>query len=95
MISAYKERTNVKWGGVVQIRCPDLQPDTMVDVIILTVSLPNDKDRENFETKKYPVSDFPALLKDGPKILLKQEKLTREWIHQGEQVVNPLKKSAD
>jgi len=84
MISAYKERTNVKRGGVVEILCPDLQPDTTVDVIILTVSLPNDKDRENFETKKYPVSDFPALLKYGPKILLKQKKFTREWIHQGE-----------
>jgi len=85
MISAYTERTNVKKGGIVEIRCSDLQPDTTVDVIILTVSLLNDKDRKNFETKKYPVSDFSLLLKDGPKISLTQKKLTREWIHHREQ----------
>ena len=84
MISAYKERASVKKGGIVEIRCPDLQPDTIVDVIILITSMPDDKERENFETKKYPVSDFSILLKDGPKISLKQKRISREWIHRKE-----------
>jgi len=46
--------------------------------------MPDDKERENFETKKYPVSDFSILLKDGPKISLKQKEITREWIHRKE-----------
>jgi hypothetical protein len=62
MISAYKGRASVKKGGIVEIRCPDLQPDTIVDVIILITSIADDKERENFETKKYPVSDFSVLL---------------------------------
>ncbi len=82
MISAFKEQANVKKGGIVEICCPDLQPDTIVDVIILIA--PNDRATENFETKKYPVSDFSALLEDGPKISLRQKKITREWIHQKE-----------
>ena len=84
MISACKERTRVKKGGVVEICCPDLQPDTIVDVIILITSSPNDKKKETFETKKNPVSDFSVLLKEGPKISLKQKKITREWIHRKE-----------
>ncbi len=84
MISARKERASVKKGGIIEICCPDLQPDTIVDVIILITSSPNNKGIENFETKKYPVSDFSVLLKDGPKISLKQKKITREWIHRTE-----------
>jgi|GEM_PF-2104041 len=74
MISACKERASVKKGGIVEIPCPDLQPDTIVDVIIL---IPSDdkEEEEDVETKKYPVSDFSVLLKDGPTISLKQKKI--------------------
>jgi len=82
MISAFKEQANVKKGGIVEICCPDLQPDTIVDVIVLIT--PNNRETDNSETKKYPVSDFPALLKEGPKISLRQKEITREWIHQKE-----------
>lgn len=74
MISAFKERTSVKKGGIIEIRCPDLQADMIVDVIILMGSSPDNKKGEHFETKKYPVSDFSVLLKEGPKISLKQKK---------------------
>jgi hypothetical protein len=84
MISACKERASVKKGGIIEICCPDLQPDTIVDVIILIISSPDDKKTENFEAEKYPVSDFSVLLQEGPKISLKQEKITREWIHHKE-----------
>ncbi len=88
MISAFKEQASVKKGGIIEICCPDLQPNTIVDVIILIRSSPNDKEKDKekeiFETKKYPVSDFSVLLKDGPKISLKQKKITREWIHRTE-----------
>ncbi len=81
MISAIKEQASVQKGGIVKICCPDLQPDTIVDVIILITSSPNGKERGHLETDKYSVSDFSALLKDGPKISLKQKEITRAWIH--------------
>ena len=73
MISACRERTSVRKGGMVEVCCPELQPDTIVDVIILTEPLPDNQKKAMNEIKKYPVSDFVALLKDGPKISFKEK----------------------
>jgi len=84
MISAFKEKAKVKKGGILEIYCPELQPDTVVDVIILVQSLSDNEEKMISETKKYSVSDFMTLLKKGPKISLEQEKITKEWIHSEE-----------